>query len=131
MPDLADMVLDYCWTKRNKSLEKACFHGNFEEILRYFKMIIENYVSHNLTLIRQRRLNIHNALRGACHGGYLKIVCLVLDNYRKIMTLSKNHIEIDWTNGYEGAMNGGYNDSIRYILYHYVTGVGICLDLNK
>ncbi len=121
IPDLTNLVLEYCWTKKDKGLEKACFHGNYEGISTYFAMIIKNFGSFASTA--SRKFNFGNALRGACHGGHLKIVQLVICNHEQILKTSEHHTWIMWERGYKGAMDGGYNDIIQYILYHSVTGI--------
>ncbi len=94
IPDLADMVLEYCWMETD-DLTNLCIYGNHEKV----------------SAMKKENLNV--ALHGACEMGYEKIINLLISNGAN-----------DWGWGLSGACLGEHVDIVELMLnyvYHNYT----------
>ncbi len=68
IPDLANLVLEYCWTVTIHSW-KACLYGNYEKLSSY-----------ECEYVRRLPFYYGGAFISACMGGHIKIVQYLLTN---------------------------------------------------
>ncbi len=131
IPDLSDMVLEYCWPIKNENMysgdawtygcyEKAC--GTDFSLLKdacgtfilciaaeagYMKLV-------KLLLDKGVEDKVGGGLVGACRGGYAQIVELLLEQKSKT-SLSLTY----WLEGLEVACGEGYEKIVKLMLVHY------------
>ncbi len=101
IPDLANMVLEYCWMETDY-LPNLCIYGNYEKVSA------------------MKKENLNHGFRGACYGGYIKIVNLLIkfSNIEETMesgAYSINKCSLNWHNGLDHACLGGHMDIVKLI----------------
>ncbi len=110
IPDLADMVLEYCWTKTDDHSE-SCVYGNYEKAQR---MRNSGHYLNNKDLFE------------ICYKGYTKIVELNMHWHQR---------DSFWSLGFVSACCGGHAETVKSIIdsahewdkkLDWRTGIDVC-----
>ncbi len=92
IPDLANMVLEYCWMKiDNYSL--ICEYGNYEKA----KSLHDSGYG-----------ILHKSFHKICQKGYTKIIKINMHPYW--------HDDLNWNYGFLYACNGGHMETVKSII---------------
>ncbi len=78
IPDLSNLVSEYCWYSEDDDIEGICFHGNYEKILEHMGLLVNDSEYWD------------DGLSGACDAGHMKIIKLLMDRGKQSFNVLKN-----------------------------------------
>ncbi len=121
VPDLTQMVLEYCWPGKGNTICGVCFYGNYEKMLTIdhqliWTEILQEYKNCKLSFLldgsfSEKSLIWEYAFREVCAGGYMKMIELIIEKNSNCKEL-----EIDWNWGLMGACFGGHAEIARLMI---------------
>ncbi len=126
IPELANMVLEYCWIEMGSlCLHIALYFGNYEEVIAQnyvpwdealsfscnggYRKIIDEILKSNH---ERKGCNLNMGLLGACEAGYTDIVNLLIDLSVDTETWGTTL----WNSGLRGACDGRHMDLVQLMI---------------
>ncbi len=136
IPELSDMVLEYCWKEKRSSCA-SWFYGDYESVivqrtipmdaalsfacLGGYRKMIDILLNSKKWLARIGSAGLSTGLYSACERGYTDIVNLLIDTSADIETWGNIVLNC----GLEGACIGRHMDLVQYMIKK---GATLCCD---
>jgi len=120
IPDLANLVLKYCWPKKRKQILTDILNKYLTSDLTNVVLTYKYWVPHiNMSftygdyesaLILLDAMGWEIMLYWSCYGGYIKIINLIINKFKEKIYRSS------WRTACRGAYAGGHNDIIIVLI---------------
>ncbi len=125
IPDLANMVLEYCWFE-NEDIQGAAFYGNYEKLLLIICKLIDEPATNETSFVGSDEIPAklefapmqgilyYLSMCAACKGGHVKIIQYFITCQGKRIIRGP-----DWITGLKIACLEGHKDVVQLLLPHF------------